>query len=92
MCQKIQNFKDKKYKENILKSKLSQQKIIQITKKKSKKKEHNESCITVHLQVVEMTELCYDDLLLKLGEFGPWQRKAIFWLLLPTFVAGLVSV
>ena len=38
------------------------------------------------------SELDYNKILLKIGEFGPWQRKAIVWLMVPAFVAGLVSI
>ena len=34
----------------------------------------------------------YDFLLTKLGEFGSFQKKALFWLWLPAFVAGIVSI
>ena len=34
----------------------------------------------------------YDFLLTKLGEFGWFQKKALFWLWLPAFVGGIVSV
>ena len=33
----------------------------------------------------------YDFLLTKLGEFGWFQKKALFWLWLPAFVGGIVS-
>ena len=34
----------------------------------------------------------YDFLLTKLGEFGWFQKKALFWLWLPAFVGGIVSI
>ena len=34
----------------------------------------------------------YDLLLTKLGEFGSFQKKALFWLWLPAFVGGIVSI
>ena len=34
----------------------------------------------------------YDFFLTKLGEFGWFQKKALFWLWLPAFVGGIVSV
>ena len=34
----------------------------------------------------------YDFFLTKLGEFGLFQKKALFWLWLPAFVGGIVSV
>ena len=34
----------------------------------------------------------YDFLLTKLGEFGWFQKKALFWLWFPAFVGGIVSV
>ena len=34
----------------------------------------------------------YDLLLTKLGEFGLFQKKALFWLWLPAFVGGIVSI
>lgn len=33
----------------------------------------------------------YDAMLTKLGEFGRFQKKALLWLWLPAFVAGIVS-
>ena len=33
----------------------------------------------------------YDKLLLKIGEFGRWQRKSLLYLLVPIFVAGIVN-
>ena len=37
-------------------------------------------------------EFDYDNLLIKLGEFGPFQKKALAWLLLPAYVAGIVRL
>ena len=34
----------------------------------------------------------YDFVLTKLGEFGWFQKKALFWLWLPAFVGGIVSI
>ena len=36
-------------------------------------------------------EIDYDFQLTKLGEFGWFQKKALFWLWLPAFVGGIVS-
>ena len=32
----------------------------------------------------------YDKILLKLGEFGWWQKKKFFWLCIPAFVGGMI--
>ena len=37
-------------------------------------------------------EFDYDNLLIKLGEFGPFQKKALMWLLLPAYVACIVRL
>ena len=34
----------------------------------------------------------YDYFLTKLGEFGWFQKKALFWLWFPAFVGGIVSL
>merc|ERR1719481_2463831 len=34
--------------------------------------------------------LNYDEILLKIGEFGKWQRKGLLLLFIPAFVGGMV--
>ena len=69
-----------------------------VPKKSSRSKKYRQG-ISTNMSAIEegsdaflsWKEIDYDFQLTKLGEFGWFQKKALFWLWLPAFVGGIVS-